>query len=285
MFRLVNVDGRAALDHEGAWFDLARLSGDPELADPRTAVARHAELHALADRCATGDPDGCLADVALGPPVPDPRQVFAIGLNYGGHADESGLPRPSSPMVFTKFTSCLAGPTADLPLSGPAVDWEVELVAVVGRTARHVTVDDAWSAVAGLTLGQDVSDRIVQFTDEPAQFSLGKSFPGYGPVGPALVSLDAFADPDDVGLWCEVDGDRVQDGRSSDLIFSVPALVAHLSSICTLLPGDLIFTGTPSGVGVASGRFLAPGQLLRSGAEVIGELANRCTGGDGPDSP
>ena len=285
MFRLVNVHGRAALDHDGSWYDLARLAGDPALADPLVAIARHEELHAVAARCGGVAPDGALADVVLGPPVPAPRQVFGIGLNYRDHAGESGLPEPTVPLTFTKFPTCLAGPTADLPLSGPAVDWEVEIVAVIGRAAHRVPAADAWGAVAGLTLGQDVSDRIVQFADQPAQFSLGKSFPGFGPTGPALVSLDAFDDPDDVGLWCDVDGERMQDGRTRDLIFPVPAIVEYLSSICTLLPGDLIFTGTPSGVGVARGRFLAEGELLRSGAEVIGELANRCTGATGPTAP
>lgn len=285
MFRLINVGGRAALDHDGAWFDLARLADDPALADPLTAVARHHELHALAERCADATADGAVADVVLGAPVPAPRQVFGIGLNYDDHAGESGLARPAVPLTFTKFPTCIAGPTADIPLSGVAVDWEVEIVAVVGQEARRVAAADAWDVVAGLTLGQDISDRIVQFSDDPAQFSLGKSFESYGPTGPALVSLDAFDDPGDVGLWCEVDGERMQDGRTRDLIFSIPTLVAYLSSICTLLPGDLIFSGTPGGVGVARGRFLAEGELLRSGAEVIGELANRCTGGEGPATP
>lgn len=285
MFRLINVGGRAALDHDGAWFDLARLADDPALADPLTAVARHHELHALAERCADATADGAVADVVLGAPVPAPRQVFGIGLNYDDHAGESGLARPAVPLTFTKFPTCIAGPTADIPLSGVAVDWEVEIVAVVGQEARRVAAADAWDVVAGLTLGQDISDRIVQFSDDPAQFSLGKSFEGYGPTGPALVSFDAFDDPGDVGLWCEVDGERMQEGRTRDLIFSIPTLVAYLSSICTLLPGDLIFSGTPGGVGVARGRFLAEGELLRSGAEVIGELANRCTGGEGPATP
>jgi 2,4-diketo-3-deoxy-L-fuconate hydrolase len=281
VFRLINVGGRAALEHQGAWFDLARLADDPSLAAPLVAVARHEELHTIAERCGDATPDGAVVDVVLGPPVPAPRQVFGIGLNYDDHAGESGLPRPAVPLTFTKFPTCIAGPTADIPLSGEAVDWEVEIVAVIGREARRVAAADAWDVVAGLTLGQDISDRLVQFRDDPAQFSLGKSFPNYGPIGPALVSLDAFDDPDDVGLWCDVDGERMQDGRTRDLIFSIPAIVAYLSSICTLLPGDLLFTGTPGGVGVARGRFLAEGEILRSGADVIGELANRCTRGTG----
>jgi 2,4-didehydro-3-deoxy-L-rhamnonate hydrolase len=282
MFRLVNVHGRAALEHDHAWFDLATLSGDDSLAEPMVAVARHRDLHELTDRCAHATAGGSMADATLGAPVPAPGQVFGIGLNYRDHAGESGLAEPAAPLTFTKFPSCITGPTADIALSGPAVDWEVELVVVIGSVASHVTVADAWDAVAGLTLGQDVSDRVVQMGDQPPQFSLGKSFSGFGPIGPSLVSVDSFADPDDVGLWCDVAGERMQDGRTRDLIFPVPVLVAYLSSICTLSPGDLIFTGTPSGVGMARGRFLADGEMLTSGAEVIGELANRCVAGSGP---
>ena len=149
-------------------------------------------------------------------------------------------------------------------------------------TVTAVPVDRAWGVVAGLMLGQDVSDRAVQLTGSPAQFCLGKSFAAYGPTGPALVSVDSFGDPDDIGLWCDVAGQRMQDGRTRQLIFSIPTLVAYLSSITMLSPGDLIFTGTPSGVGMARGRFLAPGELVVSGAEVIGELRNACVAGNGP---
>jgi len=284
IFRLINVHDRAALEHGGAWYDLARLAGDPSLAEPMAAIGRHRELHAIADRCVERTADGDVADVTLGPPAPTPRQVFGIGLNYRDHAGESGMAEPSVPLTFTKFPSCITGPAADIPLSGSTVDWEVEIVAVVGREASHVAPEEAWDAIAGLTLGQDISDRTVQLTDQPPQFSLGKSFPAYGPIGPAIVSLDALADRDELVLWCDVDGERMQEGNTRDLIFSIPTLVAYLSSICTLHPGDLIFTGTPSGVGMARGRFLAAGELLTSGATGIGELANRCTPGVGPRS-
>lgn len=282
MFRLVNVDGRAALERDGSWFDLATVSGDPALADPMVAVARHAELHELAEGVGDATPGGPLAGTVLGAPVPRPRQVFGIGLNYAEHAGESGQPVPTVPLTFTKFPSCIVGPTADVPVTGPMVDWEVEVVAVVGTEASHVSVADGWNFVAGLMLGQDISDRAVQLSDSPPQFSLGKSFTAFGPTGPALVSLDAFADVDNVGLWCEVNGDRMQEGRTNDLIFSVPQLVAYLSSICTLYPGDLVFTGTPSGVGLARGQFLAAGDELVSGADELGELRNRLVEGPGP---
>ena len=282
MFRLLNVDGRAALESGGQWFDLAALSGDPLLSDPMAAVARSDELHDLTDRCAGAVAGGPVDGARLGAPVPTPRQVFGIGLNYRDHADESGMDLPPAPLTFTKFPSCIVGPHDDVPLSGALVDWEVEIVAVIGTETSAVPVDRAWGAVAGLMLGQDISDRGVQLTGSPAQFCLGKSFAAYGPTGPALVSVDSFEDPDDIGLWCEVAGQRMQEGRSRQLIFTIPTLVAYLSSITVLSPGDLIFTGTPSGVGMASGRFLAPGELLVSGAEVIGELANTCVAGTGP---
>jgi 2-keto-4-pentenoate hydratase/2-oxohepta-3-ene-1,7-dioic acid hydratase in catechol pathway len=282
MFRLVNVNGRAALEHDGAWYDLAELAGDESLHDPLTAVARHRELHALSERCASATSGGRIADAVLGAPVPQPRQSFGIGLNYRDHAGETGAELPPAPLTFTKFPSCIAGPTADVPLSGDMVDWEVEIVAVIGRETSRVSVADAWNAVAGLTLGQDISDRAVQMTGVPPQFCLGKSFANFGPTGPALVSIDAFGDPDDIALWCDVAGERMQDARSSQLIFSIPTLVAYLSSICTLYPGDVIFTGTPSGVGMARGRFLKPGEQIVSGADQIGELRNTCVQGAGP---
>ncbi len=282
MFRLLNVSGRAALEVDGDWYDLGRLSGDDALADPMAAVARADDLHALSARCSGATADGSVADAELGPPVPRPRQVFGIGINYADHAAETGTPAPPAPLTFTKFPSAIAGPTADVPLSGEMVDWEVEIVVVIGRRCSYVPIDRAWEVVAGLTLGQDISDRKVQMTGTPPQFSLGKSFPSYAPIGPAVVSVDGLADPMDIALWCDVSGMRMQDSRSSHLIFAIPTLVAYLSSICTLEVGDLIFTGTPDGVGMARGRFLAEGDVIVSGAEGIGELRNTCVAGRGP---
>jgi len=276
MFRLANLDDRAALLDDTHWFDLATVTGDPSLADPMAAVTRFGELHAAQAACALATPGGLLADAILGVCVPRPQKVFGIGLNYRSHAEESNQPIPPAPMTFTKFPTCLVGPTADIVLSGAFVDWEVELVAVIGVGGRHIGRAEAWSHVAGLTLGQDISDRVVQLTGSPAQFSMGKSYDTYGPMGPALVGLDAFPDPDNVGIWCDVAGERMQTGRTDDLIFTVPEIIEYLSAICTLVPGDIIFTGTPAGVGGPRGRFLADGEMIDSGAEVIGTLHNRC---------
>jgi 2-keto-4-pentenoate hydratase/2-oxohepta-3-ene-1,7-dioic acid hydratase in catechol pathway len=279
MFRLVNVNGRAALERNGNWYDLWKLSGDESLADPMAAVERFDELHGLYEKCADSTPSGVMSGQQLGAPVPLPGQIFGIGLNYSDHAGESGMELPPAPLTFTKFSSSIAGPNADIPLSGGLVDWEVEIVAVIGKTCHHVSVEDAWSVVAGITLGQDISDREVQLTGNPPQFCLGKSFSNYSPIGPALVSVDSFTDPDDIGLWCDVSGERMQESRSSLLIFSIPVLIAYLSSICQLSPGDVIFTGTPAGVGMSRGRFLVDGDVIYSEAEVIGSLRNTCVPG------
>lgn len=272
MFRLANLDGRAAFQFDDGFVDVAEATGDEALSDPMVAIARFDQLHAHYAKAASAP----RRSGRLGVCVPSPSKVFGIGLNYKSHAAESNMELPPAPLTFTKFPSCLAGPTADIELSGDTVDWEVEIVVVIGKGGRHVPRSAAWSHVAGLTLGQDVSDRKVQTTGKPPQFSLGKSFDGYGPIGPAVVSVDSFPDPDDIGLWCDVSGERMQESRTSNLIFTIPVLVEYLSSICTLVPGDLIFTGTPDGVGMARGRLLKTGDVIDSGAEVIGELRNVC---------
>jgi 2-keto-4-pentenoate hydratase/2-oxohepta-3-ene-1,7-dioic acid hydratase in catechol pathway len=277
MFRLGCARNRAVLVGTDVVADLATLSGDPSLSDPMAALARADELHDLQLRVAANSPGStAVDDTVLGVPVPRPQKVFGIGLNYRAHAAETGAELPPAPLTFTKFPSCLNTATGAIPLSGDTVDWEVELVVVIGRGGHDIAENRAWDHVAGLTLGQDISDRTVQRAGSSPQFSLGKSFDGYGPLGPVVVSVDAFPDPDDIGLWCDVSGERMQDGRTDDLIFTVPELVAYLSSICTLLPGDLVFTGTPSGVGAARGRFLRPGDVIESGAEIIGGLRNEC---------
>ena len=282
-FRLATIAGRAALLSGNYYYDLERVSNGRFSPHTRHALAHTNDLHAVAAGLAASlgqvSPDGTLDGAIFDPPVPDPNKVFAIGLNYRAHAHEANLAIPSLPMVFTKFQNCLAGSTAVIELGSDTVDWEVELVVVIGTGGRHIPQAEAWNHVAGITLGQDVSDRVVQLTGKPPQFSLGKSFDTYGPIGPALVSVDAFADPDDIELWCDVAGERMQHARTSDLIFPVAELVSYLSGICTLTPGDLIFTGTPDGVGGPRGRFLKDGELVESWAEGIGTLRNRCVAG------
>jgi len=222
------------------------------------------------------DTDGQLDRRKLGPPSPAPRQVFAIGLNYHAHAAESGFNSPTDlPPVFVKYVSSFSGPdtTVVIPPGGD-VDWEVELVAVIGHPISRIDEATAWSHVAGLTVGQDISERISQLRGPAAQFGLGKSFPGFSPQGPWLVTLDEFRDVDDLELGCTLDGEEVQKGRTRDLIFSVPKLIATLSHTVTLYPGDVLFTGTPAGVGVGRQppRFIQPGERLDSWIQGIGEL-------------
>ncbi len=158
--------------------------------------------------------------------------MFAIGLNYRDHAAETGLDAPDAPPTFTKFASCLTGPETDLVLPTDTVDWEVELVAVIGREATDVPAADAWSYVAGLTVGQDFSERTSQMAGPAPQFSLAKSFPGFGATGPWLVTPDEFADRDDLTIACEIDGETVQSGRTGQMMFPVADLIAHLSAVC-----------------------------------------------------
>lgn len=276
--RLVNLEGRVGLDVAGRFVDLALHSGERFSSDPMAVFAQWDAIRTWAGQQTTGDAGPIVESGKLDAPVPRPAQVFAIGLNYRDHAEEASLPIPPVPMVFTKFPSCIVGPNADIPLTGDAVDWEVEQVVVIGKEARGISADRAWDHVAGMMAGQDVSDRRVQFASKPPQFSLGKSATNFGPVGPALVSLDEFADPDAIGLRCWVAGEKMQESNTRNLIFGVPELIEYISSYCVMYPGDLIFTGTPGGVGSVRNprRYLAEGELIESEVDGIGRLSNRC---------
>jgi 2-keto-4-pentenoate hydratase/2-oxohepta-3-ene-1,7-dioic acid hydratase in catechol pathway len=273
-FTLVNVAGRAALVKDGCFFDLEEASGGRFSSDPMQAVAAFSKLgeFELSDDLATGSLEGAL----FGPPVPAPGQIFGVGLNYRTHAAEFDVKGPERPLIFAKFPSSIAGPHDDIVLSGDKVDWEVELVAVIGTEARDVPRERAWEYVAGLMIGQDISDREKQFEGEMPQFSLGKSYDGYAPTGPFLVSACSFTKRQDLSIECEVSGEGMQAARTSEMIFDVPFLVAYLSAILTLRAGDLIFTGTPEGVGMATGRFLRGGDLITSRIEGLGQMTNRC---------
>ena len=270
--RVANADGRAVLVVDDGIVDIATASGGALPTDAQLLFERWDDVRALADR--VPGPEEPFELSALQAPVPRPRQVFAIGMNYAAHAAEAGVEAPEFPSTFTKFPTCLTGPDATVALPSAFVDWEVELVAVIGSVAYEVEVGKGWSHVAGLTVGQDLSERIVQTRPPAPQFSLGKSFPGFGPTGPWVTTPDELDARDDLALGCTVNGEEVQKSRTSDLIFGVDALVHFLSSITPLLPGDLIFTGTPSGVGGTRTppRFLAPGDELVSTIEGLGTI-------------
>jgi 2,4-didehydro-3-deoxy-L-rhamnonate hydrolase len=273
--KIANHDGRAALVLGEEVADVAAASDGRFGPDPMSLYAEWSAFATFA-RSVT-EATGPLVEAHLRNPIPSPRQVFAIGLNYRSHAEESGMAVPDVPATFTKFPAALAGPFDDVEITGESIDWEVELVVVIGPRADGVTETDAWGHVAGLTVGQDISDRRLQFA-AGMQFSLGKSRRGYGPMGPWVVTPEEVPDPDDLALGCSVDGETVQDARTSDLIFDVPRLIAELSAVLPLLPGDVIFTGTPAGVGMARqpARALARGQTLESWIEGIGTIRNRC---------
>lgn len=275
--RLLNVNGRMAIERDGRAVDVARASGGAYPADPGLIYVdwegfRNWESSYVGTDGETLDPR------LLGPPVTAPRQIFAVGLNYRSHAAETGIDLPETPMIFTKFATSITGPNVTVTMPSDAVDWEAELVAVIGRRAENVAAADAWDYVAGLTAGQDLSERILQVKPPaPQQFSLAKSFPGFAPLGPVLVTPDEFPNPDDLEIGCRVGDEIVQQSRTGDLIFSVPVLVEYLSSILPLLPGDVIFTGTPSGIGYARNpqRYLVDGDDLTTWVEGIGVMTQR----------
>jgi 2-keto-4-pentenoate hydratase/2-oxohepta-3-ene-1,7-dioic acid hydratase in catechol pathway len=273
--KLANYRGRVVIIFDGSCADVHEASGGRFGPDPMSIYEDWPSFIDFAAAVTTGSAP--LDESDLGCPVPRPPQVFAIGLNYRSHAEESAMAIPNVPATFTKFPASLSGPFDDIEIVGDTVDWEVELVAVMARRADRVGEADAWSHIAGITVGQDISDRTLQFA-AGSQFSLGKSRRGFGPMGPWLVTPDEVPDPDDLALGCAVDGETVQDARTSDLIFSVPRLIAELSAVLPLLPGDVIFTGTPAGIGATRQppRFLRPGQLLETWIEGVGTMRNRC---------
>ncbi|MGY2031463.1 fumarylacetoacetate hydrolase family protein [Nocardia gipuzkoensis] len=281
--RIANLRGRGALVYgergQERTVEIAAASGGRFSGDFAELYANWDTVREWADALTSEEIDGhsvALDRSELGAPSPAPRQVFAVGLNYRAHAAESGFDAPEHlPPVFTKYVSSFSGPdtTVTIPEEG-SVDWEVELVVVIGQTLRCVEPSQVWAAVAGLTVGQDISERTSQLRGPAPQFGLAKSFPGFSPQGPWLVTPDEFADPDDLELGCSIDGEEVQKGRTRDLIFPIPSLIAALSQTVTLFPGDVIFTGTPAGVGVGREpkRFLQPGERLDSWIEGIGAL-------------
>jgi acylpyruvate hydrolase len=215
------------------------------------------------------------ADVGLCAPVPDPEKIICIGLNYRDHAQETGQDIPTAPMWFAKFANSLRG--SGQPILLPAahaefVDYEAELALVIGREARDVGVGDAMSAIAGAMPFNDVSARDLQLQNP--LWTSGKAIDTFAPCGPALVTLDEIGDLGDLALRTRINGETVQEGTTSNLIFGPAELVAWLSRTMTLVPGDIIATGTPAGVGAAQGRFLRDGDTVEIEVDGLGTLAN-----------
>ena len=254
----------AALDASGGIRDLSALVPDltPEWLSPE-------RLQALAAVDLSKLP---LVDagVRIGVPVAGIRQFVAIGLNYRKHAEESGLPLPAEPIVFTKAITSLSGANDDivLPAGSEQTDWEIELGIIIGRTARRVAEADALGYVAGYCAANDVSERHWQI-HRNGQWGKGKSFDSFGPIGPWLVTADEIPDPQTLDMALRVNGVTKQSSNTSDMIFSVAQIVSYLSQFMTLLPGDVIVTGTPAGVGLG----MKPQEFLRKGDVVTLSIA------------
>jgi len=264
----VGAEKPALLDSAGAIRDLSGvipdIAGDVLLPD---SLARLSKLDPSSLPKVNGAP-------RIGPCVGSVGKFICIGLNYSDHAAESGMAVPTEPIVFMKATSCIVGPNdaVELPRGSVKTDWEVELGVVIGKTAKYVTEEDALSHVAGYCVVHDVSERAYQL-EGTGQWVKGKSCDTFGPIGPWLVTADEVRDCGDLNLWLEVDGHRYQDGSTKTLIFGVPYLVSYLSKFMSLLPGDIISTGTPPGVGHGKKPpvYLREGNVVRLGVEGLGE--------------
>jgi 2-keto-4-pentenoate hydratase/2-oxohepta-3-ene-1,7-dioic acid hydratase in catechol pathway len=223
------------------------------------------------------------AVAVLLPPVPDPGKVMCIGLNYRDHARENNRAIPTEPVLFAKFTNTLIGPggAIRLPKVSQRVDFEAELVVVLGAGGRDVAEADAMAHVAGYTVGHDVSARDWQFKGEEKQWTIGKTFDTFAPIGPHLVTADEVPDPHALPIKLRLNGQTMQDSNTKEFIFTVPQLIAYLSQVVTLDPGDLIFTGTPPGVGVARKPpvFLKAGDVVEVEIDGVGLLRNPVVAG------
>ncbi|WP_402463883.1 fumarylacetoacetate hydrolase family protein [Isoptericola aurantiacus] len=219
-----------------------------------------------------------LSDVVLEAPVDDPQKYLGIGMNYAAHAEEArqaGVPVPENQMWFNKQVSCIVGPYADVerPAVSEQLDYEVELAVVIGRRCRHVSRDDAAGVVGGYLVANDVSVRDWLAKRSPT-FTLGKSFDTHGPLGPWLTTADEVPDPHDLELSLTVNGEERQRARTDDLIYDIYDQIEYLTTVMTLMPGDILATGTPAGIGAPTGSWLKPGDVVRASVEGLGSLEN-----------
>ncbi|SFL17011.1 2-keto-4-pentenoate hydratase/2-oxohepta-3-ene-1,7-dioic acid hydratase (catechol pathway) [Loktanella salsilacus] len=266
-FGPVGQEKTGIMDADGQVRDLS--AHVPDLSGPAVALEaldkiRTIDINALPVVTDPGRIGSCLSSVP---------NFFCIGLNYALHAKESGMDAPAEPIIFSKATSALSGPNDDviIPRTSEKGDWEVELGVVIGRTALYVSEKDALDYVAGYCTINDVSERSFQ-TERGGQWIKGKSAPTFGPTGPYLVTADEVGDPQNLRVTLKLNGDTVQDSNTSDMIFSVREIVSYMSSFMELRPGDIIATGTPSGVGMGMKpqRFLRPGDVMEVEVEGLG---------------
>jgi 2-keto-4-pentenoate hydratase/2-oxohepta-3-ene-1,7-dioic acid hydratase in catechol pathway len=219
-----------------------------------------------------------VASTRLLPPIPDPHKIICIGLNYRDHAAESGTPIPKDPVLFSKYATALigSGDPIVLPAVSQEVDYEAELVIVIGKKGRHLTKEQALGHIAGYTIGHDVSARDWQLKKDGKQWMVGKTFDTFAPLGPELVTADEVGDPHSLGIRLRLNGQTMQDSSTKQMIFSVAELVSYLSTVFTLQPGDLVYTGTPPGVGMARKPpvFLKGGDVVEIEIDKLGVLRN-----------
>lgn len=261
----------------GTCVDLART--DPSLPTAISALlARWPDCRPAVERAIDAGQPVPLAEIRLLPVVPAPRKIICVGLNYADHAAETAAKPPSEPVIFNKFPTAIAGhwQPIELPPSSSEVDYEAELVVVIGRGGRDIPAAHAMEHVAGYCCGNDISARDWQMRKPGGQWLLGKSFDTFAPIGPSLVTADELPEPGRLAIELRLNGRVMQRSNTEQLIFPVEALVAYVSAVCTLQPGDLIFTGTPGGVGFARKPpvFLKPGDVLEVEIEGIGVLSN-----------
>lgn len=213
------------------------------------------------------------ADLEFGAPLYRPEKIICIGLNYQKHAEESGMDTPKEPVVFFKAPSSLCGPFDDviIPKNSEKTDWEVELAVIIGKRANYVSKEDAMDYVAGYALHNDVSERAFQL-ERGGQWVKGKSADTFAPLGPYIVSKDEVEDPHNLRLWLKLNDEMVQDSNTSDFIFDIPTVISHLSEFMSLMPGDVISTGTPAGVGLGfkPPRYLKDGDVMELGIDGLG---------------
>ena len=219
------------------------------------------------------------SEVRLGVPLVRPSKIVCVGLNYAKHAAESGMEVPQEPVLFFKATSALVGPNDDIiiPKGSEKTDWEVELAIVIGAKASYVEETDALDHVAGYVLHNDVSERAFQL-ERSGQWVKGKSCDSFAPVGPFIATKDEIADPNSLDLWLKLNGEMMQDSNTSDFIFNIQQVVSHISQFMTLLPGDIISTGTPFGVGLGltPPKYLKAGDVVELGIEGLGVSKQLC---------
>jgi 2-keto-4-pentenoate hydratase/2-oxohepta-3-ene-1,7-dioic acid hydratase in catechol pathway len=257
--------------------DVIDLSGVPGVGASMRALL--ADLPALRPALeAAGGPVHALADVTLEAPIADPQKFLAIGMNYQAHADEAaaaGIPTPASQLWFNKQVSCINGPFGDIekPAVSDQIDYEAELAFVIGTRCRGVAEDDALGVVAGYLVCNDVTAR--DWQRRSPTYTLGKSFDTHGPIGPWITTADEIADPQALTLHLSVNGTERQRSSTADMIYNIRQQIAYLSIVMTLEPGDLIATGTPAGVGIASGAFLQDGDVVRVEVDGLGAIENK----------